>query len=163
MTQADKIYPYEIPKGRTAAALIFCGFLGIFSLYQALTNTKGLLINHLIPLNPGQASVLYGIIGLLMISTLLWSVYAMAVSSGGPKEIHLTAMSLDMPMKGKTLSIPYGRINGMAMETIGRSKRLMIRHPGGKAAISSILFSNPKDFEDCVLEIRSRTPQRYNA
>lgn len=57
-------------KNAAVAFLLFVG-IGFYFFYKSANNSQGLIINHLLYLNPAQAAVFYLVLGCLCIGILL--------------------------------------------------------------------------------------------
>ncbi len=75
--------PLQRPYGRLTLGLIVTAFAGLFMLHEADTNVRGLIINGVIHLDPGQADVFYVVMSLFCLAgavLVLLSLYALARS-----------------------------------------------------------------------------------
>ena len=156
MTPADKVYVYRISKIVTFAGFVCLVGAAHFLARKAMSPHGGLVINHILPLDAGQATVLYWALAAGSLCTALLCGYAFIVSFLVVPELRLGEKSISFPKGQNRVSIPYSEINGMTLSSM-RSVRVVTIHQGGRQHnITSAGFKKRTEFDDFLDEIKQR-------
>ena len=132
---AEQVYPYRAKPTTMILGAVFFGAAGALMLHQAQTNTRALLINGLIRLDPSEATVFYyvfGVLGLLFVPLAIFSLYA---SFTKKPTLTLGPSSITVPpgaLKGQTRTVAYADIQAIQHNKVNRQEFLKITPRGGK-------------------------------
>jgi hypothetical protein len=156
MPAKDKVYIYRISKTVTFAGFVCLVGAAHFLARKAMSSHGGLVINHILPLSAGQATVLYWALAAGSLCTALLCGYAFIVSFLVVPELRLSERSISFPKGQKRVSIPYGEIDGVALSSM-RSVRVITIHQGiKKHNITSAGFKKRAEFDDFLDEMKRR-------
>ncbi len=127
----------------------------------ALTNKRGLVINHFFELSPTSASWFYGVLFSLALAFVLVGLMALVKSFFSKKVIVITETKLSSPrsfFSNHIVSVNFSQITAMDLRTIQRNKILHIEYNGGKLSIPQNMLPNQQAFKQLVSLIEARLP-----
>ncbi len=123
--------PLVRPYGRTLLGTVGIGASGVFMAYRAQENARGLIINGIIHLDPGQADVFYAVCAVfcLGVSVLLaMSLYALRPSL--PFRLVVAAGEVRLPLsplwKPGEAVVPLDDVTGVELGAHARQQILVI-------------------------------------
>lgn len=148
----------------------FKNLLGVFLfgamtatlVHKAITNDRGLTINHIIELSPNSAAFFYWAGAIILSSVTLFGLWGIFAGKSLKKEIILTDHEISAPksvISKKIVTIKYSDITGLNIQTVQKSKFLNIIHNGGKLTIPNSQLSND-DFKKILEIITSKVSHR---
>ncbi len=153
---SDKVYIYRISKTVTFASFVCLVGAAHFLARKAMSPHGGLVINHILPLNAGQATVLYWMLAAGSLCIALLCGYAFIISFLVVPELRLSERGISFPKGQNRVSILYSEINNMTLSSM-RSVRVVTIHQGGKQHnITSAGFKKRTEFDEFLEEIKRR-------
>ena len=159
-------YPYR-PKPLSVVFAIALFGVATFVLRDAAqTNDRGLVINGLIRLGPGEATIFYWCMTALSAAFVVLIAAVVLRSRFFPQRVTLTANELAAPRSRLALTPTVLRLYDIQRVYIGvtRKKRsLKIVHPWGELAVLESWLPSPSDFDALYHAIESRRSEIANA
>ncbi len=139
-------YVYK-PKAATMAfATVFFAVCTAILFNSAQTNDRGLIIDGLITLDTGQATLFFGALLTASAAMTVGGLFGIVMGMISTQTLTMDDKALRMPKSGlshKIVSIAYGDIVKMTMVQVKSQRFLTIEHRGGKVSISrSMLPTN---------------------
>ena len=162
---AELVYPYRQSPGRLALGPLFFGLGGLFFLHKANGNQRGVIIDYIIRLNPGEATVFYYIFAVLMLAIAALALYSLTISFTKTMEIALEPSGIRLPvgLARREATIAYADIKSIRHQK-GRSTEFLIITPrAGKGAFIAASMLPSKDAFARLraeLSVRARTAQQ---
>ncbi len=129
--------------------ILFSGMAWFF-VSEALTNDRGLTINHLIRLSTFSATCLFWFFACFMVFLTIISALVLIVGLRSSNEIVLNDTHITAPKRGvsvKTISLRFDEIRDVQIQVMQKQKFLNIFHVGGKLTIVRSMMPTKEDFE----------------
>jgi hypothetical protein len=117
--------------------LFFAAFAAVLAL-RASTNQRGLVINHVVHLEPGAATTLYWV---MVVLSALFVVLAAATALQRTRELTLDDRSVAIPgpiWRRAPVTIAFADITALEQQAIHGQDLLILVHRRGRAAIARI-------------------------
>jgi hypothetical protein len=152
-------YDYQPKTLPFALAAAFCAGGAVLMAKFALDNDRGMIIDGLIRLDRGAATVfLWGVAGVFVVGLAIASA-ALARSFGPARQIVLDRHAISAPKNGLSHTIEtvrYTEISGLRLTQVRSHHFLELRHPRGKVTIASAMLPSEYDFDTLVDTVRAR-------
>jgi hypothetical protein len=156
-------YSYKPRKlGAIVATLLFLAG-GLFMAQSAKDNERGLIIDSLITLDQGQASIFLGVVALLCFGLVLVGLNAVRLAFVSSRHVTLSLREIVVPAwlpgSGRTV-IPLGDIAELKLLKVRASLFssttlvLVIRHHEVQTRVSQRLFESKERFEDFLARLQ---------
>lgn len=127
--------------------------------FKARGNDRGLILNHLIELDQGQATIFYWAFFLVSAAFVGMTAFNMALSFQDGREVIVDARGITAP-KGLWSSVyvhvPFSAITNLQLRQVRPQKFLIITHLAGKLSIPRSMLPNKDDFDTLVAAIVAR-------
>ena len=159
-------YPYRPKVSSTVFGVLLFGAAAFVLGDAAQTNDRGLVINGLIRLAPGEATIFYWCmtaIGaafvVLIAAVLLWSQFF-------PQRVTLTANEFAAPRSRFAMTPTVLRlydIQRMGIKVIRKKRSLQLVHPWGELGIHESWLPSEADFDTLCHAIENRRSEIANA
>ena len=165
--QQEMVFPYQPKALRLVPGIILFGAGAFVEVHKAETNTRGLIINHMIELRPSEATGFYwtmaGLSWLFFVVLILSAAwFAMAKKTA----ITLRPTEMIVPPVGfrsRTIMIPYADIAAIQHRKLRRQEFLIItRHSGKAAHIVASMFPSRQVFAQIRAELAARARSAQN-
>lgn len=140
------------------AGLFFAG-CGVVLGNVALTNDRGLILNGIIELETGSATIFYWVLTALCAGFVFVGLVATVRSLGAPHEVVLDRIAISAP-KGVTgkivVTVPYARITDLKVSQVKSQKFLAVHHADGKLTITRSMLPTHDAFEELLAALDGR-------
>ena len=159
---SDLVYAYKPKPVVMALGAVFFALCAAFFANNALTNDRGLIIDGLIRLDIGQATVFYwimlsagaamslaGLVGLIRGLTSAQTLIIGATAIQVPKS----------PMGNNRVSVAYADIRDMVRTQVRNQVFLVIHHSRGKLTIMASMLPSRAKFEEVCQLLTERVHQ----
>lgn len=143
--------PYKPKVSMMIFVILFFGGCTLVLGYTALSNDRGFLLNRIIELSEGGATVFYWCLTAVSGIFVLLGIHGVWSATTSKKEIVLTATSISSPKNGfsrKVVTVNYADISDLSIQTVQKQKFLNIVHPGGKLSIPQNMLPSKQQFEE---------------
>ena len=156
----DISYSYRPKPMAMGLAAAFFGVCGLVMGNSALTTDRGLIIDGLIRLDTGGATVFYWVIAGLSAAMTLGGILGLVRGLTSDQKLILSETQLRVPKSGLSntlVSVNYGDIQGMTVTRVKSQVFLVIHHIRGKVTITASMLPNRAAFDEVhrVLSERS--------
>lgn len=158
-----KTYPYRFKRSSALAGLLILPVMCWWAIHLALTQNRGVVINHVIHLSPTVASGLAWLFAICL--TLLMGPLALMVWSAlaGRQEVRLFDNRLEAPKgmfsKDKVV-IAHEAIKRIHRQALGEHRGLHIEHRHGRLSLNANMLPKPSDIDDIHRWLLERTQTR---
>ena len=126
---------------------------------KARGNDRGLILNHLIELDQGQATIFYWTFFLVCAAFVAAAVFGLLLSFQGGREVIVDARGITAP-KGSWsrvhIHVPFSAITYLQLRQVQSQKFLTITHGTGKLSIPRSMLPDKDDFDTLVAAIFAR-------
>lgn len=146
-----KKYPYRQKKWVGPACALFFGATAWVFWLKTQNTERGLIINRVIELSPGEAQVFYWV---LLVASLIFVVlggFIFAASFKQVRYITLTDEAVILPKNGfskEDMQIPFLSIQALQVQEVQGQVFLNITHSGGKVSIVQSMLTSKADFSE---------------
>jgi len=140
--------------------------LGAFMSFEALNNNKRLLINGIVELSAGQATVFFWCFAAFMFAIAFLGVLALVQRLSGPLRIALTDSGVWVPGPVWAKADRFYEFAGMKtmkIVTIYNATILQVDTLAGRFAIAQPNLESPEDFERIVELIKQSVARKRGA
>jgi hypothetical protein len=140
------------------SGLFFAG-CGVWFGNRALTNDRGLILNGIIELETGDATIFYWVLTAVCVAFVAGAGFGVVRALGAPGEVVLDATAITAPKRGTgrtTSTVPFAQITDLRITDVNSQKFLTIHHTGGKLAIMRSMMPDRAAFEELVSELHAR-------
>lgn len=138
-------------------ASVFLGALAVAMAWVAQGNDRGVILYHLIRLDPGQATVFWWAIAAVLGAGFLTALFGLILSVSPPREVTLDAAGITAPKHGFTtamVTIRYAQIRDIRIVTVKCQPFLHLQHTSGKLSIAQSMLG--EDFEVLIQALAER-------
>lgn len=138
--------------------LFFAG-CGVILGKVALDNDRGLILNGLIELDAGDATVFYWVLVVACTGFVLIALATSVRALGAPHQVVLDATSITVPrgvLRQTLVTVPIDRITDLQVTQVQSQKLLTIRHDDGKLTIVRGLLPQRADFDELLAALDAR-------
>ena len=156
---AEQVYPYRAKPMTMILGILFFGGLGLFMLQQGATNTRGLLIDRIIRLDPGEAAIFYYAIGAVSLAFVPLAILALYVSFTRKPvlTLGLSAITVPMGIRRQAKTLAYADIKSIQHHTVRSQEFLKITPRTGKpVSIAASLLPSKTVFAALRGELTAR-------
>ena len=156
-------YPYRPKTWVMALAGSFFAVCAVVLAYTARDNDRGLLINGVISLDTGQASIFYWVLCALSVGFVAAGLFGVVTSLREPREVMVDSTGVTLPASrwsSDTVTIPFASITDLRIQQVQSQKFLIIRHSAGKQSVMRSMMPSRADFEtfaEAVIAGRARS------
>jgi len=144
-------------KGRIVLALGLFGGGGLMFGSKAMTNDRGLIINHLIELGPTAASVFYAVLAVVSLLFVGAALVALVRQFGEPQWLVLDQHAVSGPQSviiNRQVRIPYVDLVGIKVTSVRNSSGVELRgRHGQKIWLSNADFEADGDLGTLLAEL----------
>lgn len=130
--------------------IALCSGMTWFFINEALTNDRGLTINHLLTLSVFSAMVLFWVFSGFMALLTIFSAFVLIAGLKSSNEIVVNDSHITAPKRGvstKRISVSFDEINDVQVQVIQKQRFLNIFYTGGKITIVSSMMPTKEDFD----------------
>jgi hypothetical protein len=155
----DREFAYRPRWGIILACAAFFTAGGFVLRSAALSNDRGLTIEHLIILSPENATIFYWALCVVSFGFVLLALVLAALRILNPQKLVFSAAGLFAPTRPWSAHpsfIPYNMIVSVSTTQVGRHDFLKIIHSAGKQNISASMLDSPLAFDDVREELEGR-------
>lgn len=155
-------HPYRPKPWVMAAASALFGAGAFFMGHEAMVNDRGLIINGVIHLEPGGATVFYWCIAAVCAAFVAVGIPASIVGLLSSHRVTLTATEISAPRFGfsrKPTVVKLSDVEHVHLQVVQKHRFLTIHHSGGKLSITESFLPSRAVFEELCAAIVSRAPR----
>lgn len=159
-------YDYK-PKawGMALAGFFFVG-CGVILGKTALENHRGLVLNGIIQLDTGDATIFYWVLTAACALAVAAALFGIVDAFGAAQEVVLDETSITVPkgMFGRVpVTVRFTHITDVRIMEVNSQKMLMIHHPGGTLTLPHSMLPTREDFDELAdaLGARYRAAQGF--
>lgn len=157
-------YTYRASAWKLALAALFFAGCAVIMAKAAIGNDRGLVINGIIHLDPGSATVFYWVIFAISLLFVAGGMLGVVRALGPAQEVTLDRVALSAPRTGlrsELVRVPVASITGVETMRMRSQEFLIVRHREGKLTISGGMLPHKQDLGTlaAALEERSRGAQ----
>ena len=138
-------FPYKTSKPLLMIAGVLFGGGGAYFMYlKSTTNTRGLILNRIIELDPTEASLFYIIVAIGCAILAIAAAAVLLLSFFGNRVLEITTKYISVPKNGLALTnttIPWQDITDFRDMKVSGQRWLEVRHKGGKVSIAESMLS----------------------
>ena len=161
----ELVYPYRLSPGRLALGPLFFGLGGLYFVHEANGNQRGLIIDYIIRLNPGEATVFFYMLAVFMLVIAVLTAYSLIISATKTMEIALEPSGIRLPvgLAKRETTIAYADIKSIQHRKGRATEFLVIAPRAGKGAfIAASMLPSKEAFAQVRAELtaRARTAQQ---
>ncbi|TPG56066.1 hypothetical protein [Sphingomonas glacialis] len=152
-------YDYQPNTLRFALAAAFCAGSAVLMAKFALDNDRGMIIDGLIRLDRGAATVFQWAVAGTFAVGLFIALAGLARSFGPAVQVVLDRHAISAPKSGFSRTVEtvrYAEISGLRLTQIRSHRFLELRHPRGKFTIACSMLPSEYDFDTLVDTVRAR-------
>jgi hypothetical protein len=156
---AEQVYHYRAKPMTLVWGALFFGTLGVFMLHEATTNTRGLLIDRFIRLDPDEATTFYFIIAVLGLLFVPAAIFSLFISLTKKTVLTLGPSSITVPLgiRRQERTIAYGDIKSIQHQKVRSQEFLKVTPRSGKViSISASLLPSKSEFATVRGELTAR-------
>lgn len=156
---SDLSYIYKPSPVGMGLAFAFFAVCALVSLHSAMTNDVGLIINGLIRLDPGQATVFYWVLTVAGAIMSGFGLLGFVRAFTSRHRLILSDTSLQMPKSAFSdtlVTVSYARVKDLVRQQIKSQHFLIIHHIGGKATISASMLPSHAVFDEVCRTVTER-------
>lgn len=159
-------YPYRPKPLSVVFAIVLFGLAAFVMGDAAQTNDRGLVVNGLIRLGRGEATIFYGAMAALSVALVVLIVAVFLRGQFFPQRVTLTANELAAPHSRFAMAPTVLRlydIQHMSIGVIRRKRALQLVHPWGTLCLHESWLPSESDFDTLCHAIESRRSEIANA
>jgi hypothetical protein len=152
-------YPYRPKTGLMALVVLFFGACAWGLSLAARDNDRGVVINHMLTLDPGAASVFYWALAAASVLFVLAGLYGIVQSLRAPGEVAVDAAGITLPAgryRRGVVTIPFASITDLGIQQVQSQKFLIIKHAGGRHSVARSMMPGRAAFEELVAAVTAR-------
>ncbi|HET6628379.1 MAG TPA: hypothetical protein VFG91_01260 [Woeseiaceae bacterium] len=156
----EKVYPYVMRWWQIVVLIVLGAVLGVFATDTALHNDVGLIINGVVELGVGGATVFWWCLaGIMWLLPVLGLVGIIDKLKGGNR-VAITAEGVFLPnpfwRKGEAY-FSYKSVRDLTITTMKKARFLTIKTAGKNYTIVSNRFSRPEEFDEIIRTVADRS------
>jgi hypothetical protein len=144
-------YPYNAKLSLVILGGLMFGGASYFFIDTAIHNDRGLIINHIIPLDTHDATIFYWVLAALSVGFVIVLIMALIRRYSDPKFLELDETCITLPhgMLQRELSrIDYCNIVGLSETKVSRQTLLHLHTRERKYTLAASLLPNKKLYEE---------------
>jgi hypothetical protein len=157
-----KRYPYRQKKWVGPACALFFGATAWVFWLKTRNTERGLVINRVIELSPGEAQFLYWVLLVISLTFVLLGGFIFAASFKQMRYITLTEEAICLPKNGfskEDVHIPFSSIQALQLQEIQGQVFLNITHSGAKVSIVQSMLTSKAEFSELSKAISAGAQQ----
>ncbi|WP_267387765.1 hypothetical protein [Sphingomonas sp. GC_Shp_3] len=149
---------------KAASALLvtaLTGAVAVFTVWTARDNDRGLIINHLIRLDPSQATIFWWGMAVVCGIGFLLGLFLLVLAVSPPRLVTLDATGITAPRNTfttATVTLAYGAITDLRIVTVKRHRTLTIAHRDGRLSITETVMG--EHFDTLIDALAERCSRR---
>lgn len=147
------------PKSLTMIlAGLFFLLCAIVLFFRAASNERGLILNGIIQMDQGSATIFYYVLTGLAALMAAGGVFGFIVSLKGPRFLVLDDTGVEIPGNAgrKPVRIAYDAITGLQPGGAYRQRWVYVVHTGGRQAIMGSMLANTAHLDDIAKLLAER-------
>lgn len=159
-------FPYRYKAGRLFLCIFFFGGCAAILAHEALDNTRGVIINHLIELDAGNATVFYWVLAALSLGFVILGILGFLAQLTADDEAQVltlgdTAMTLPQGAFRKVpREVAYADIAGLQTQQVQGQRFLIVKLADGKKlSIAAAALPRKEDFDTVCAYIVAKLPK----
>ena len=159
----DLSFTYRYKASRIFLAILFFGACAGFIGHEAMTNDQGLLINHIIELDPGNATVFYWVMAALCGSFVVMGLIGVIASLTAEEEaqvLRLTPTEIRLPQglfRKELRDIPYTEVKDLHVQQVQSQRFLtLVLTSGKKVSIAASALPKKENFDTVCQFVAAR-------
>ena len=143
-------------------SIVLFGAAAAFFVHRAQTNDRGLIINGVIELETGGATIFFWVFAALSALFVLAGAAACASRLSGKRFIELDDDAITVPgrWRGAPKRVAYGTIQSLQMVKVQSQRFLRIEHQAGRLEIAAIMLESNAVLDEIAAELQTRTKPR---
>ncbi len=152
------VYPYRPRVLPMLFASLFFAVCGVGLAFEAKSNEQGLIIDGLIRLDPGQATIFYWVLSVTSAVFVVGGLWALVRAFTSRHELVLDDTTFSVPKSGYSDTIVttrYADVLSMARQQI-RNQRFLVIQAKSKVTITSLMLPGREVFEEVCQQLESR-------
>lgn len=152
-------YPYKPNPRAMLLAIAFFGACAAAGAYAAETNDRGLIINGLVELSPGGASVFWWVLSALSLAFVAGGSFGLYRGRTAAVPVRLTATELSAPKNGfvrRATTIPLREIQDVSVGAYGEQRWLVFSSPVANLNIMESMLPDRASFEALYAALAAR-------
>lgn len=147
----QKEYPYKPKVLVMLLAALFFAACGAGLTNAALTNDRGLIINGIITLGPGGATIFYWVMVGACSVFVLGGLWGIIIGLTSDRRLVLTETGIRAPKGGYSrqyVTIRFSDILNVTMQSVQKQRFLTVHHTNGKMSIAQSMLPDKEAFEE---------------
>jgi hypothetical protein len=143
-------FPYKPKVLPMLGAVAFFGLCTVIGAYAASTNDKGLIINNLIELSVGGATLFWWCLAALSALFVAGGAYGLYLNRAAALTVRLTPTELSAPRRGfsrQVVVIPLREIRSVDLGAYGKQRWLAVQSTSGDLHLPESMLPSPAAFE----------------
>jgi hypothetical protein len=155
--RADREYRYRPKWGNIFLSLILFTSLGGYGAWAAATDTRGMIINHVIELDPAEATAFRWVMAVACLLGVPLSVAAAVHRLCMNQRVVLSEAAVILPASpwsGEERLVPYAEIEQLRLLVQNTQAYLEVKYRGGKFTIAAAMLEEPRDFDEISGHLR---------
>lgn len=156
-------YDYRPKTWVMALAGLFFAGCAVVLVQSARHNDRGMVINGLITLDLGQATLFLWVLAALSALFVGAGVYGVIRSVGVAQQIVIDRHGITAPKGGMSsaiVTVPFADITDLQMRQVQSQHFLVIHHRGGKLTITGSMLPSKAEFEELATTVADRCAAR---
>lgn len=141
-------------------ATLFFGACLAFYVWRAWSNDRGLIINGLVELEAGGATIFFAVLALASAGFVAIGLWAMLIRVRGPSYLVLdeTALSIPSRVGRKPKLVAYSSMREIRLLTAQGQTMLQITTDSGKATLGGIMLASDEQLREVGEALTRRKP-----
>lgn len=130
--------------------------------FRAASNDAGLILNGIIEMDQGSATIFYYVLTVLAGLMAAGGVFGFVVSLGGPRFVVLDDTGVEIPGAAgrKSVRIAYNAITGLQPGGAHKQRWIYVVHTGGRQAIMGSMLANTAQLDEIANLLAERVRNR---
>ena len=152
-------YPYKPRPWFVLLGAAFFGVIAVFAAHEALTNDRGLIINGLIELSVGGATIFYWCMAAVSAAFVAVTIPMFVVGLIGKSVLTLTATDLAAPrsiFSRRPTVIRLSDIKQIVVQTVQKQRFMTVYHSAGNLSIAQSMLPSRAAFDDIHAALMAR-------
>ncbi len=149
----QKEYPYKPRIIFVLGAVLFFGAIAAMFTNEALTNDRGLIINGIITLGPGGATIFYWVMVGACAVFVFGGLWAIIMGLTSDRRLTITEAGIRAPKGGYSkqyMSINFSDMFKVTVQSVNKQRFLTLHHKDGKLSIAQSMLPDKEAFEEVV-------------
>jgi len=149
----QKEYPYKPRIIIMLGASLFFAAIGAMFTKEALTNDRGLIINGIITLGPGGATIFYWVMAGASALFVLGGLWGIIIGLTTDRRLTITETGIRAPKGGYSrqyVAIRFSDILNVTMQSVNKQRFLTVHHTNGKLSIAQSMLPGKEAFEEVM-------------